>query len=455
MKITKRIVLFFLCFALLFTVGGEVFLSAFPVSAATEAYSGVLDDLQKDVSFDPSAYPDKPDDYSLDVIQVAEGENGELFLYVYQPSNATKDFKAKLINMSLQPKTDRFPTYKFYSLTWLNSNGVFDKYVVNDFTVSRDQYRYYSIAAVYRSFDEAIDDEVETIYSKQYKSFVVGKTWCAYFYNDTLIYEMESLNVVEIEVQASGVVRYNNGFKLYIDQCDSHFVAFSVENFDVDKIYDADITYTYRKVWHTVSIVGESTSYEDPITVEKEKLTDKDTGSNDGDGLLGVKYSWNRIQTAESFIEQALEDSNEGLKAEYLEALKKSDFVFQFLETDYEMNFGGGITYEVKYETTDVGVLRLHFLSQGKTYNLGVVGDLVGTGGDPVYEVTIGDNFENQGWWQKIIMVLGLIAIGFVLILLNIYCKPVVDAVLIAIKWFFKVLLSLLLLPFRLLSRKK
>lgn len=53
-------------------------------------YSGVLDDLKKDSSFDESFYPVVANDYSLQMIQIAESVNGELFLYVYQPSGQAK-----------------------------------------------------------------------------------------------------------------------------------------------------------------------------------------------------------------------------------------------------------------------------------------------------------------------------------------------------------------------------
>ena len=71
-----------------------------PVSAAETTYSNVLEDLEKDENFNPADFPENPTDYSLQVITVAEGENGELFVYVYQPSNATKDLRASKINMS-------------------------------------------------------------------------------------------------------------------------------------------------------------------------------------------------------------------------------------------------------------------------------------------------------------------------------------------------------------------
>ena len=91
----KRILTLICIFALIITMGGEVILSALTVSAASEEkqYSNVLDDLKKDSTFDVATYPDDPEDVSVKLIQIAESEDGQLFLYVYQPSNDTIDLK--------------------------------------------------------------------------------------------------------------------------------------------------------------------------------------------------------------------------------------------------------------------------------------------------------------------------------------------------------------------------
>ena len=88
----KRILTTILLLALVLTIGGELFLAFSVRASAAEAvsHSNVLDDLSKDEKFNPEDYPAKADDYSLKVIQIAEGANGELFVYVYQPSNDTK-----------------------------------------------------------------------------------------------------------------------------------------------------------------------------------------------------------------------------------------------------------------------------------------------------------------------------------------------------------------------------
>ena len=83
----------------LFCVFGNIHKKSLKVDAATISYTDVLEDLQKDESFKVEDYPAKADDYSLQIIQIAESVNGELFIYVYQPCHDTKDLVATYISM--------------------------------------------------------------------------------------------------------------------------------------------------------------------------------------------------------------------------------------------------------------------------------------------------------------------------------------------------------------------
>ena len=69
-------------------------------SAAASPYSDALEDLRKDETFDVSEYPATSGDYSLHVIQLAESEQGELLIYVYQPA-ARSDVQAWTMRLNI------------------------------------------------------------------------------------------------------------------------------------------------------------------------------------------------------------------------------------------------------------------------------------------------------------------------------------------------------------------
>lgn len=111
-----------------------------------KAYSNVLDDLKKDSSFNPSNYPTKSNDYSLQIIQLAESIDKELFIYVYQPSGKSKNLKASSVNISTT--INDAISFTNYKLALLNSNGVFYKYKVSGLMVKDESVRYYAIVVI-------------------------------------------------------------------------------------------------------------------------------------------------------------------------------------------------------------------------------------------------------------------------------------------------------------------
>ena len=135
-------------FALLLTVCMALFIGLYPATAYAAIQDGVeysspVDDLKSDSNFDESLYPANEKDYSLQVVQIAESTDGELLVYVYQPSNGTKDYTATSINISTAINDSLY--YKNYKLELLSKDGVFCKYRVKDFTVKEDVLRYYDI----------------------------------------------------------------------------------------------------------------------------------------------------------------------------------------------------------------------------------------------------------------------------------------------------------------------
>ena len=102
---TAALALFMLLFGL---IGGRQEPSAF---AEERAYTNVLADLQKDETFSVMNYPEIIDPENelygvIQVIQIAESDSGELFLYTYQPSNKAKPLLATEVNMSLSESAD-------------------------------------------------------------------------------------------------------------------------------------------------------------------------------------------------------------------------------------------------------------------------------------------------------------------------------------------------------------
>ena len=107
--------------------------------AEDKTATGVLEDLSRDTSFNLDNYPLKTDDYSLQIIQIAESIDKELFVYVHQPSGKAKDFNASSINISTTINDDI--SYYNYKLELLNSSGVFYKYKVVGLMVKDDSVR--------------------------------------------------------------------------------------------------------------------------------------------------------------------------------------------------------------------------------------------------------------------------------------------------------------------------
>ena len=128
-----------------------------PVYASEDKdrYTDVLTDLGKDDTFDAENYPQKDGDYSLQVIQLAESADNELFVYVYRPGGTQANVTASSINVSTTVNDDI--SYFNYKLKHISSENTLQKYVVEDFTVKDEGVRYYAISSIYRLFDESID----------------------------------------------------------------------------------------------------------------------------------------------------------------------------------------------------------------------------------------------------------------------------------------------------------
>lgn len=407
-----------------------------PVFARAESitYSGVMEDLKKDTSFKPENYPSKADDYSLQIIQLAESANKELFVYVYQPSGKAKNFKASSINISTTINDSI--SYLNYKLELLNSNGVFYKYKVSGLTVKDESVRYYAISSIYRPFDESIDKQASGGNTVTEVNYAVNKQYCFGEINGKPYVNCVDIETIVVTDKFVGFVRYPDGFKLYVGACDSHFVAFNT-NKPMDKLLEADVYYTtqeYSSSW--AAFVGENETFGDKADKYAYlKYTDK--VEHTGGGWFAGTYKWDRIQTVDDFIknedrEQIFSGAIIDVKVSSkltdaaLNELKGKKWVLRFTETDYSMWTGQGSYGTFSTIVGDVTILRLKFETDGITYNLGVIDNKQSGSKDPSNETDIDISLNKRG---KMILYL------LMLILLIILLAPILPYVLQAIVW--------------------
>ena len=407
-----------------------------PVFARAESitYSGVMDDLKKDTSFKPENYPSKADDYSLQIIQLAESANKELFVYVYQPSGKAKNFKASSINISTTINDSI--SYLNYKLELLNSNGVFYKYKVSGLTVKDDKVRYYAISSIYRPFDESIDKQASGGNTVTEVNYAVNKQYCFGEINGKPYVNCVDIETIVVTDKFVGFVRYPDGFKLYVGACDSHFVAFNT-NKPMDKLLEADVYYTtqeYSSSW--AAFVGENETFGDKADKYAYlKYTDK--VEHTGGGWFAGTYKWDRIQTVDDFIknedrEQIFSGAvidvkiSSKLTDAALNELKGKKWVLRFTETDYTLWSGQGSYGTFSTIVGDVTILRLKFETDGITYNLGVIDNKQTGGKEPSNETDIDISLNKRG---KMILYL------LMLILLIILLAPILPYIIRLVVW--------------------
>lgn len=422
-------------------VGGGV-TTVYAAVSENIVYTNVLDDLKKDNSFTTVNYPEKADDYSLQVIQLAESADKELFVYVYQPSGQTKKLSACSINISTTINDEI--SYFNYKLQLLNSSGVFFKYKVNDLTVKNEPTRYYAISSIYRPFDETIDSGAEHGNTITEVNYNVSKQYCFSTINGNPYVNVVDIETIVVTDKFVGFVRYKDGFKLYVGACDSHFVAFNTDK-PIDKLLEADVYYTSQSYsWTVAAFVGENQEFgEKQNNYAYLKYTDK--VEHNGGGLFAGTYKWDRIETTEQFIAEndltqnvysgAILDVNVAnqITDEGKAALQGKKWVLRFAETSYSLGGGNGTTYSFSTLVGDVTILRLKFETDGITYNLGTI-DNKQTGSDkPINNETYEVVVNNRGKW-----ILGII----IAILLLIILAPVLPYIIRFIVW-------VVLLPFK------
>ena len=339
--------------------------------STNNSYTNVLEDLQKDETFNVEDYPANDTDYSLDVIQVSESNLGELFIYAYQPSAKTMGIVASEIRFSTTIGDSFSP--KDYTLTFLNSNGVFYKYKVDDFTIKSDAQRYYEIVQLARPWNENIDKGGELGNTIKTVPYEVGKLFTLTTINNEITYTCLDSETIEITQKHVGTIRYLDGTDLlwHTSYTESHYVAFSTD-WDIDRLMEADVSWTQRSYTATgltimweVLILPVNTSYGSTEYKEKTLSCEDPTIYTDQYGLFGRSYNWERIQSVDEFIEQEGEILNDDVKNK----VEKMQWVLRFHETPFDHNIHA-VDVQTGTKVDDVTILRLKLTELSITWVL-------------------------------------------------------------------------------------
>ena len=358
---------------------------------AETKYSDVLDDLNADPSFDVAQWPHKNGEHTLQVITVAEGADKELFVYVYQPAKESKEYCATYIRLSDTIDDEIAP--KDYKLKLLSKNNTLYKYMVEGYTVKSDAVRYYIVVQLMRPFINGYDTYANYDNTISAVAFAVNRQFKFSTINGKTSISALDVETILITDKLVGHVVHEKDQFIQIKYTYMHFVAFKSDH-DIDDLLEADVAWV-TQAYHKNTLTGYSysTPKDNFVTLYAKNQHEIKYGFGNKQ-----KAVWNEIQSVSDFISSnninsiyatALVNVHqaEKLTEEAKNNLRNMDWVLQFYqvdETTMRQIFGPAAGLQTDHDgvnVTDVTILRLKFVTNGITYNLGVV-DNKQTGSD-------------------------------------------------------------------------
>lgn len=418
-------------------------------------YSDVMEDLECDEEFDADSYKIDQSDYSLNLITLAESQDRELFVYVYQPCTS-KGIVATTINISTGINDNL--SYKNCKLKLLSQRGVFNKYLVEDLIVSEDEVRYYDISSIFRAWSKDLGDADAESGTISEVPFAVAKQYVASGSGDNITYSCSDVDVITITSKYVGFVRYEDGDWWHLwgeSACDRHFVAFNTDR-QIDELLEADVFYQSQSFfWRRPLSWMYKDSYSYGNVEDKYAYLDK-TKSGVYDNSHNV-YTWERIQSVDDFVKSVnitnvyecgiFNVSNETkIREENLDILKKQKWVLSFLETPYEVTRSLEEEHYSSTRVSNVTILRLKFKTNGVVYNLGVIDNKMTGTGTPINDSKT--TFEFTESFKTFIAILLFIVLILVL-------WPVLPYIFSFIAWLLKGLWKIITLPFKVFKSSK
>lgn len=429
-------------FLFAFITGGGMS-NAYAAVTFVTSYSGVLEDLEKDENFNGSEYVRDESDYSLNVIQIAESTDGELFIYVYQPSSTLIDLRATTVVLSQTIGDSLSP--RNYNLLLIDKYNVFYKYKVEGLTVKSDTVRYYELTNILRCYNPDIDGKPAAGQTISEVPNKVAQLWTVETKNDTVTYSVLASEVITVTQKVVGYCYYDDGLDLGWGAMEgltkAYFVAFDTDR-PIDKLISADLIFFATRVkckycgntaahdHGTFYDFGEGEYIDFGTGVYNDKpltITHTDKFNNQGGGNWAGrpanKYTWNRIRTTKNFIADN-NNKNHQLTAGSESELLNTKWVLNFYEVQdkYKLNnvwlsfipgvnlINGVADGEAELNSVfEVQILRLEFETNGNPYNLGVI-DNKQTGNEQYNEIKGNGGGCNclsiLPWWAWLLFVL-------------------------------------------------
>lgn len=458
-SIISRIFAVFLVISLLFCSSITCFASEYEAN-------GVMADLMRDGNFSAEDYVENANDYSLQVIQVAESNKGELYIYTFQPAHNSIDLIASSVNIYYGFSPDGSGiTPTNYSLSLVSTEGCFDKYLVNGYTVRGDEHRYYNITSIFRRVNSVIDTDVAGGTTTE-KSYAVGQQWHAYWLNDRIYYEMNTFETVEITTNYTGYLQMNTDIVSNIFQSSSTgkfvqmwFIAFNLEDYIAEHIYNADLSFTsqrYKDNYRNFTFTSRTWVDENPVP-ETVYLSDVDSVSVESNQIipfLKEAYTYKRIMKAQDFIKTFEEQGGE-FTEEAKTHLNASQWVFAFKETPMtNSDRTEGVTiYSTETGTViaDATILRIKFMDiNHKIYDLSVVNDK--TTADSIAD-GFGDGLlQLEDSMQKLLEIVGIVLGVLLLAVLAYFVPPLMQIFSVLFKFLLDIVLWLISIPIKLIG---
>ena len=406
---SKRIKSLILCFLLAFVMVGGSILPGFCISAeAASNYSNVMDDLSKDPNFNPEDYPEDFSDYSLKLIQLAEGENGQVYLYVYQPAASSRKIYATSVNLS---NTGDASGLKLYDLQLLNESGVFQKYEVLNLVTTIESVCKYMVVSIYRPFDASLGDQSSdpgTVGVR--KAIPVEIVWTVkQDLSGNLIYSAEYTDdVIQVVSSNVGFFRYSEGLFLAASDIRSHFFAFST-NKPIDSILEADIEYEY---YHYYFVQGYRKEESGKKVV---RLTSDQIFEVNDSNFFTSSYEFKRIQSVDDFLE--CEGVN--VSEDSLPLIREQEWILRFVETNHlfhSTTTSSGLPSIDQYYTdiNSITLFRLKYEFDGQIYDVGVISDSVRGDG-----ISDGEIYQNDWFLNVVRIILLILVIVIIIFVLN------------------------------------